>query len=503
MEGKESQRVDVTIQQAQVEEADELSLSDVWGALKRSRIKLLAWLLVCVFAGSAIGAGYALLKQEKLVSTIVQFSYDGVEKGQDPKGAMLDVNIFKSPQIIGPVLSQLGYVNSKEVNAETVRQAVMIEGQVPQDVIDRLTVVTTIATDAASVTNLEKVLDVSYYPTQYKVSLDAGALDLSDQAAQALLDGMMKSYGTYFYDTYANVQMMGAAVKGTDYLDYDYTEALDVLNAQIATMTSYINGLEARGGGFRSVATGYTFADINASLAIIRSIDVTMVDAQVYSYNLTKDKALLMTYLNYQLEDLMHQLGVARQALTSINEKLDAYEKDTVLMMGGDAQQSAEASMSLTLASTEYDGLIEQSIGASARVAQLQAEINKLQARIQLSQREQGTPAVSLSEYNRRCDEVEQRLARIAKKLGEWVGVVEQTAQEYFETEEFNDAFKVLVPAQTGQKARIMSIIKYALVGMAGACGAMLLLYVAGVCFSLVTGKRQCEIPQSKGTMSA
>ncbi|MEG0146574.1 MAG: hypothetical protein RR739_10970, partial [Clostridia bacterium] len=206
---------------------------------------------------------------------------------------------------------------------------------------------------------------------------------------------------------------------------------------------------------------------------------------------------------NYQLEERVRQLGVARQTLTSINEKLDAYEKDTVLMMGGDAQQSTEASMSLTLASTEYDGLIEQSIGASTRVAQLQAEINKLQARLQLSQKSQSTPAVSLSEYNKRCGEVEQRLASIAKKLGEWVGVVEQTAQEYFETEEFNDAFKVLVPAQTGQKARIMSIIKYTLVGMAGACGAMLLIYVAGVCFSLVTDKRQCEIPQPKGTMSA
>ena len=483
MDTNESRKLDVTILQAGTVDDDGISLSDLWVALRKGRVRLLAWLIVCAMLGGVIGAGYVLLSAKKLVTSIVQFSYDGVEEGLDPKGARLDVNKIKSPQIVEPMLEALGYTDVERVNAETVRQFITIEGQVPQDVVDRLTVITTIATNSSAVTNLEKVLDISYFPTQYMISLDAGELGLSIEAAQMLLDGVLENYRRYFYDTYADVQMMGVAVKGIDYLDYDYTEALDVLSSQITTMSSYVSGLEQRASDFRSVATGYTFADINASLEIVHSTDIALADALVFSYNLTKDRTLLATHLTYQVEENERQLGVAQRTLDTINAKLNAYQKDTVMMMGTDAQQNMQTGMSLTLASTEYDALIKQSIEASTKVARLQAVINKLKVRIEKAQ--DSDSVLTQAEYNRRCEEAEARLSTVSQKLAGWVSIIEQTAQEYFETEEFDDAFKVLLPAQDNGTDRNVRIIKYGLIGSAGGFGAVLLIYFTAVCFGL------------------
>ena len=498
MEANDSRRLDVTIQQASAIDEYEISLAEVWAVLRKGRVRLLAWLIVFTMIGGMGGAGYALLTTNKSVASIVQFSYDGVEEGLDPKGARLDINKIKSPQIIGPVLDAMGYSDSGEVNAETVRQSITIEGQVPQDVIDRLTVITTIATNSTAVTNLEKVLDVSYFPTQYKISLDAGELGLSIESAQMLLDGVLESYRKYFYDTYADVQMMGVAVKGIDYQDYDYTEALDILGAQIATMSSYVNGLEQRGSDFRSVATGYTFADIRAALEIVRTTNIALVDALVFSFNLTKDRTMLTTLLDYQVEESERQLSVVQRTLDTINAKLNTYEKDTVMMMGTDAQQTLQEGMSLTLASTEYDGLINQSIEATTKVAQLQAKINKLKTRID---KFQGDSTITQAEYKQRCEDAEAHLTVISEKLTGWVEIIEKTAQEYFDTEEFDDAFKVILPTQDAGAARTIRIVKYGLFGSAGGFGAVLLIYIAGACFSLAACERKPNEPQRRARM--
>ena len=495
-----TKKLDVTIQTPGNDMEDGVTLAEIFSALKKGGVKLLAWLLIGVLVGGLGGSAYVLITRNRAVSSMIAFGYDGVEKGLDPAGAVLDVNKLKSPQIIEPALREMGI---EGLDAEQVRQEMTIEGIVPQDVIDRLTVITTIATNANAVGNLEKVLDVDYYPTQFKINLGTQKLALNTAQACQLLDAILSSYRAYFFDTYANTSVIGTALGGVDYEEYDYTEALDILTSQLQTIRSYVLSLNnrERGKDFRSTLTGYSFQDILSSLDIIRSADVMLLDALVYSYNLTRDKPLLLTYLDYQKEELGRQVDVALRTQETINEKLSGYEKDTVLVMGTGESTGpvTPGNLSMTLASTEYDNLIEQSIDAAQNVAELNARIAKIDSRIEKINTDVVVPA---GEYARRCEEADEKLRLIKEKLVRWADTVSKTAEEFYDTEAFNDAYKVLLPAQK-EGGLLKSILLYGGVAAVGLAGLILMIYVISVCLKLAAGGSKKEAKHGKNAARA
>ncbi len=204
---------------------------------KKMLYKYIFAIAICVgvLIGLAIiGVDYVTGKNT-YARAVISFQYEGIENGLDPNGAAFDINKMKAPVVIEEALASLNYT---EYDAEKIRGNIVIEGVIPEDAVERITVIKEMALEDMS--SYEKILDVSYYPSQYIVYLykDFG---LSGEEVSQILNAVLESYRTYFLDTYANTEVLTITANLIDYKDYDYAEALDMLETQIELMQDYVS----------------------------------------------------------------------------------------------------------------------------------------------------------------------------------------------------------------------------------------------------------------------
>lgn len=165
----------------------------------------------------AIGLDY-IAGQDSYARAVISFQYEGIEDGADPNGAAFDINKLKSPKVIENALMSLG---SAEYDAEKIRESIEIEGVIPEDAVERITVIKEMSLE--DISNYEKILDVSYFPSQYIVYLRKGS-GMSGTETVQILNAILESYRTYFMDTYANTEVLTVTGNLIDYKDYDYAE---------------------------------------------------------------------------------------------------------------------------------------------------------------------------------------------------------------------------------------------------------------------------------------
>ena len=118
--------LNVTLKNAHEEHEEEQISISIVGILKNLRRFFALWLSATIFASILALVATSLAKQDsyKKMVSLVSFTYDGVEKGLDPKGNEFNINTLKSPQIIEKTLNELG-LDSKML--EDVRKNISFE----------------------------------------------------------------------------------------------------------------------------------------------------------------------------------------------------------------------------------------------------------------------------------------------------------------------------------------------------------------------------------------
>ena len=270
------------------ENAAEIDLLNIAAHMKKRKKLYYYILLAAICAGVLIG--FVLIGVDHITGqgsyarAVVSFQYEGIEDGLDPNGAAFDINKMKSPAVIEEALSSLGIT---EYSAEQIRENIAVQGVIPKDAVERITVIKEMALE--DVSNYEKILDVSYFPSQYIVYF-YNKLGMSGAEATQVLDAILESYRTYFLDTYANTEVLTVTSNLIDYTEYDYAEALDMLRTQIDIMLDYVNERRNQAPEFRSAATGLSFGDISTALDTVESVDMAKLSSYIESHTLTKDK---------------------------------------------------------------------------------------------------------------------------------------------------------------------------------------------------------------------
>ncbi len=443
------------------EEGPQLDLVNVaFNMSKRRRIyRYLFAVAACagVFAALLwIGVGQ-LVGNASYAQAVITFQYEGIEDGLDPNGAALDVNKLKSPAVIERALSDLGF---SAADVERIRENITIEGVVPEDAVERITVIREMALEEAS--NYEKILDVSYFPSQYVISLYQ-ARGMSADETREILNAVLESYKTYFLDTYANTELLTVTGNLIQYQDYDYAESVDTLQSQVDMMMNYVTQRHEQAPDFRSVETGLSFGDIAASLETIESIDMANLSSYIESKTLTKDRERQIEYFNYKIRKYTMELSELQVQLTTVQNTLDSYVKDPVVIVS-----SQESTQEITQSSEYYDTLIQRKLELSGRVASVNTELNRTYE--QLSD-VSGSMRQNVQEEYDRADEM---LSAITEKLSQWIALTEKTTQEYYSTTLFSNAVRVAVPAQYRAAGGIVEAAKKGIL-----CVAALVLLTA------------------------
>ncbi len=412
-----------------------IPLMEIFYQLKKY---FLLWLLIAVIcAGLVFGSSLVFSSSRNTpLTAMVGFTFDGIEQGLDPNGNEFNANDIKSPTVIENTLTELDMDDNL---VDKIRSSLTISGIVPEDTIDELTAYLSIFDANNSIEAAQKVMDVSYYPTQYKIQFNYADTSMSSEKAAEFLNALLNNYKVYFMQRFGYNDALGNALTTVDYTAYDYPQALDVLSDTMTSMQEYVSELKDKDTDrFRSAETGYTFEDLYESIETLRSVDYASLSAYVLGKNITKDKSTLSVYYQYRLDNLNRSLQSAKEKLATITDSINNYQKDTMIVMAGN---DTSGMTEFTQPSEAYDNLITQKIDAQSLVSSLQQNISEYQKRIEALQ------SASTVGTKKDQEKVDADMKTFTDKINNMVDLVNQTADEYFSTVSYANSYRVLVPA--------------------------------------------------------
>ena len=445
--------LNITINNSE-KDKDEVVISFVT-ILKKIKKYLMLW-IVCAVVIFVLTFGYALLTTQITkpnLNALISFSYSGIEKGNDPNGRKFDVNTLKNPAVIEAALSELGMDLS---SLEAIREGIKIKGIIPSDAIDRITVYKSIYENAntGNLAAAQEMLDVTYYPTQFKVYFDYNNTEFSTSDATDIFNMILKKYQDYFYEEYGYNDSLGSAVTAIDYRDYDYTEAVDVFKNNLQTLSRYVRQLSNEDSTrFRSAATGYTFDDLYQAISTIQNIDLDKISSYIAINNITKNKEASIAYYDYRMESLNRTKTSLEEQLKSVQESIDAYQKDQIFIFSG--TDEANTNMSSTVASDQYDNMVKKKLNITEELADTKQSINYCKQRRDALQ---NNPAGNAE----KAENLDAQLEELSKKIDDLIDVTSRTSDDYYKNVTLKNAYNVLVPATNTISSRISHIIENA-----------------------------------------
>ena len=413
----------------------EIDLINVFSYMGKKK-RLIAYLLtLAILVGATLGALYSgfehLLGKGSYARAMITFQFDGIERGLDPNGAAFDVTLLKSPYVIQSALSVMGY---DESYVEGVRENISIDGVIPKDALERITIINSMAEKDTKY--YEQLLDVSYFPSEYVVYLYDDGTFSSKELAQ-LLDGIIDSYKQYFMDTYANTEVLSVTSNLLSGDDYDYAESIDLVTTQIDIMLSYVRERMKDAPDFRASSTGLSFEDIVTSLEFVKTVDINRLSAIVQSQSLTKDRSRQVEYYEYMIRNCSNKLSELQTRLDSITDTVNTYEKDPVVIVS-----NSDSTMEYSQKNEYYDSLITQQQDLTRQIAQTNTSLN--QYYLLLTKLNEDETQADQESY----DYADALLSRLNTTISSWVKLTEDTTQEYYSTTLFSNAVKKTVPAQ-------------------------------------------------------
>lgn len=379
MDKKEQCYLNVTLKDEDNEKND--VIVSISGIFRKFKKYFLVWLVTAVVSVMLILTGSAIFSsdQHKAMSALVSFTFDGIEKGLDPDGNKFDVNSLKNPFVIESALTKLGYPLDE---LEIIRQSISIEEIIPSDAIDRIITYKSVYENATNgaLSAAQAMLDVTYYPTQYKVKFNYSQTSFENDEAVEIFNTILECYRDYFFETYGYNKALGSAVTVLDYTKYDYAESVDVFDSTLSTLKSYVSHLaEEDTTRFRSANTGYTFSDLSEAIKTIQEMDLDRISSYVTVNNVTKDKDTLIDYYQYRIDALNREKAIASETLATISNLIETYQKDTIMVFGNGTDNTDTQE---TQYSEQYDSLIRQKISAQNTVSTATQRVNYYNQRI-------------------------------------------------------------------------------------------------------------------------
>ena len=462
---KDSARIYLKVENPD-EAEEQIDILNIISAMGKKKKLYLYFLILAICAGICLGliiAGIQYITgKNSYASAVINFQYQGIEEGLDPNGASFDINKIKSPAVIEAALSGLGIT---DISTEDIRQNIVIEGVIPEDAVQRITVIKEMTLEDAS--NYEKILDVTYFPSQYIVYLYKDRF-MSSSDTTEILNAILDSYREYFMDTYANTEALTVTSNLIDYSEYDYMEAVDMLQSQIDIMLSYVSERRAQAPDFRSSNTGLAFGDIETSLRTIEDIELSNLASYVENTSLTKDKEKSQEYYDYKIRKYNMTLSELQVQLTTVENTINSYVKDPVVIVS-----SQESTQEITQKNEYYDSLIEKKLSLNREIASTNTKLNET---YELLNRLKSAKSANTQEQ---FDYADALLQKLGAKIAEWVTLTEDTTQEYYSTTLFSNAYKIAVPAKYHAAGGIAAIAKMPVLCIAAMVFIVILVWCA------------------------
>lgn len=456
-------------------------LSYLKGAFKK-------WLPAFAIAFVAVLLFHFIFVTERgLCSAVVNFSYDGIESGLDPNGNRFDPSEIKDADIVRQAAEAIGESVTPE-NMEAIQDALTIQGSVPSDVLQDIINNASIYGDELS--SVTEVGESAYFPSQYTVTFRYNDAGFTAAQGTRFLEELLKAYETSFYERYGYNSSFERILSAVDYDAYDYVNSVEILNDRLTSVRDYLNLLAERDNTrFVSQETGLSFAGLTGAIDTIQEEDVQWLTSYIVSNNLTKDKANLIDYYQYKIEDTERTLEQQETRLYTLNGLIDNYVKTNAVFPGvggaGSGMENLPASVyEFSQPSEMYDDLINQKIETQTSISATQEQIAFYQRRIERFQN--NAPSGNL-------ETLQSHLESVYAKVAQLLEDIRRTSDDFFKTVELKRAFQTLEEPEA-QGLKIFSTIKNSVYDIVIAEAALFGLYILSALWVVCLPKRRASL---------
>ena len=401
--------------------------------------RLPLWVVLFILAGAAVITVQYLTTDNQIATAVVNFSYDGIESGFDPSGNKFDEGEIKSEEMIRRTAAALAHAVSTD-DVEAIQRAIEIRGIVPNSIFRNVIEYQSIYGED-EVQTVEKIREAAYFPSQYTIVFHYGNADFPANQATLFLSELISSYEHYFYERYGYNNSLESSVSSIDYEEYDYINAVDILNNRLTSLRAYLSDLaEQDNTRFVSSQTGYSFSDLTESIDTIRNEDISWVTSYIISNNITKNKQDLIDYYLFKIEDAERELAQRESRLYTLNTQIEGYVKTNAVFLGiadptPAGESGIEADYEFSQHSGMYDSLIGEKVSCETAISETKERIALYQQR---AERLQASSSLGDSAV------VDVQLERINGKIIRFLEDTHITVDEFFRTIWLKRAFQVL-----------------------------------------------------------
>jgi hypothetical protein len=416
--------------------------------LKCMKRFVLIWLIAAIVVGILDSVKILVTSSSKgSVSAVVNFSFDGIEQGLDPSGNKFDVYEMKDESIVKSSLEELGLDSSDEMVSE-IRNNISIDGVVPGDIINEITSYSSIIS-SNSVNSLNVIKDTSYNPTQFTVTFRYTNADVSRKNSALILNKILENYETYFYDIYGYNSSIGDLLVNLDYSDYDYSQAIELIDSYLNSLQQYIDSLsESDNTRFISSQTNLSFSDLSEAIDTLRSEDIEWISSYIISNNVTKDKTDLVNYYKYKIDNSNRLKTYYQEQLDTVNSTIEMYQKTSTVVLGvGNDSQEYQYSQP----SDKYDELVQKKVTLQTYISKTDEDISEYKQRM--------SKLNSANNNSVYADTTEQYISNAMEKINDLISKTSITAKEYFETADLLNAYQIVSQANSSPISYISKII--------------------------------------------
>ena len=301
---------------------------------------------------------------------VIQFDYDGASDGVDPNGNPFNPIGFLTDEIISDALNESGLSNKYSI--EKVRQYIVIENIVPENIVDEITSYVSVVGDSSATRD---ITSSSYHSVRYRFILYRD-MDkrISTSNLNNLLSNIVDSYCEHFYLIYKNA--FDTTSYNTIYTmeNYDYIYQVEVFTNKINILKNTAKSLYSKHDDF--MYNNKNFNDISLKCDQLVNSDVSRINNIITLNALSKDVDRLKEFYNYKISTLTYSRTKYTTDLANINTQLANYTKDSTVYVGsGENIIKVESNSNDT-----YNKLLAKKIDISNQIASINSEINDYQA---------------------------------------------------------------------------------------------------------------------------
>ena len=297
----------------ETEQEDGLSFTELFMMFWRRRVLITVMTIIGALAGVLVSV---IVNATSIkVSTIVEYQWNGINKGEYPNGTRFDVSNAFGPNVYNGVIEQLNF----DVTANEARNALSITPVVPNNIITLI--------QAA----VEKGETFSYFPTTFKYTLDASAISISESEGKQFLDELINEFTLEFQETYVN-QTIVRNFAFDNFASYDLLDQVNVINNQITSMTKLLEDLvkvQPRLATFRSNTSGFTVSDILSQTSLVKTLQLNAAESLIVSNQLAKEPDDVIDRLIFNNRIMGVELSKEQQFLAELNNLVENYSGST------------------------------------------------------------------------------------------------------------------------------------------------------------------------------